>query len=96
MKNACVRRLNSSTSSFLKDWSSSFILKASLQVLFFGMERHTLFETKLDFAESLSIRCCKVFQNFQENLVLIYGLHLYHTSFFAGLKFATVNNGANH
>ena len=30
MKNACVRPLNSSTSSFLKDWSSSFILKAYL------------------------------------------------------------------
>ena len=43
------------------DWSSSFILKASLHVLFFGMERHTLFETVLDFTESLSIGCCKVF-----------------------------------
>ena len=36
-KNACVRRLNSSTSSFLKDWSSSFILKPSPQLLLFGM-----------------------------------------------------------
>ena len=67
-KNACVRRLNSSTSSFLKDWSSSFILKASLQVLFIGMERHTLFETELDFTESLSIRCCKVFSKLSREM----------------------------
>ena len=88
-----MRRLNYSTSLFLKDWSSSFIMKAFLQVLFFGMERHTLFEIELDFTESLSIRNCKVYQNFlencflQENLVLIYGVHLFYTSFFAVLKF---------
>ena len=47
--NSCVRRLDSSTSSFLKDWSSSFVLKASLQVIFFCIDRHTLFKTELDF-----------------------------------------------
>ena len=91
-KNTCVIRLNSSTSSFLKDWSSSFVLKASLQVLFFGMEKHAIFETELDFTESLSIRSWKVYQNFlekcslQENLVIIYELPLFQTLFFYRFK----------
>ena len=32
----------------------------SLQILFFGMERYTFFETVLDFTVSLSNRNCKV------------------------------------
>ena len=70
-KNACVRRWSFSISSFLKDWSSTSILKASLQVLFFGIERfETLFETELDFTESFSIRNCKVLPKFSREMFL--------------------------
>ena len=88
VENACVRGLNSSTSSFLKDSSSFFILKASIQVLFFGMEKHTLFET-----ESLSIRCCYVFFKFWREMFsprdscTNLRTYLYQTSIFAVLKF---------
>ena len=59
-KNICVTGLNFLTSWLWKNWSSSFILKVSLQVLFFSMERHILLETWLEIA--------KFYQDFSRNV----------------------------
>lgn len=48
----CPLRNDTWSYKFLKDWRSSFVLKASLQVFFFDIERRTLFKIDLDFTES--------------------------------------------
>ena len=60
------------------------MLKAFLQVLFFGMDRHSLFKRELDFPESLSIK--KFIKTFLEMFFffkscIIYGLYLFHNYF---------------
>lgn len=45
-----------------------YIHMESLEVLFFGMEKHNLFERMIDFTESLSIRNCKVLSNFSQEM----------------------------
>ena len=65
----------------------------SLEVLFFGMEKHNLFERMIDFTESLSIRNCKVLSNFSQEMFSYrksctkLTLHLFHISFSEAFKF---------
>ena len=84
-KNDCVRCLRLSTGSLLKDWDSSFILKASL--ILFRFEETYPIRNRVWFYRSLSIRNWESFlKNFSKNVFFNRILHL-RNSFITHLIF---------